>query len=1575
MNSLGRMIFLREMFIESMAKNKKYLLSNIKDALDRYFELKLKKDKYDILQSMIDSIELDTNSDDKNISSNEDVLKSSLADVNSDKGTVLKYADELKNSINKIKKEHKDEDKLKQRKLKKLFADQTKRLKLTPDETLEYEDLKYFFHDILEYDASKEDICNNDIYECLKNSLAKAKAFVAKEKNKYTTITSTIKELYDRSSASSDLTKTDKTVNYITKKILEVKDPSFSTSITIDDSTLKETLKMFVSRIPSEFSFTKFENDDIKNIHPANFALFTPEQFQQLTQEQFNNLEKTQLAKISEDAWKIMIDKIVSIKKTSDVNLDKYLLIDEVVFYENLAPDVLEQFFKKKPDLFFKNKQLLKKIGHEIKIQDNEILKDNAQRIYDFLVAEEQANLTVADIVYILKLNPIPDGMFSLFARPEYLSHSELKKIDFFKAGTTDLIASVNTINKFIDKQPSLNFFDVNQIRILLKNEIQFTINQLRGLDANKVKEIEWQDLFENVSDKYIENIFESLGPQMAFVKLNTQQPPNVSKGGADVQEDTKFRKLYKVIFGNPNILKYVKQKDAQYIAEDLYAHEQTFVETILARQTEYKSILDKEKFDTVIKIINGEEIDTQKKKIKAQLTKIIDFAKRTLEIVNSEIKKFNQQNKLKQEYESHLSKFEELKNLLNAEGGDSDELTHEELSLLQKIKGLKGLEDTKIPVITKLINLVGFKTKFDELFNELNNIFDELNNKNIEKKLKTIFELSIKCLHYLENIDKELFDKLINDNKSNIDILSKADITNKINELAELAEISDDDIKKIINASLNIKDSDIKEVTKYADKLFTLANQTENAFQDVVKSKRLEDINEYLKSLDNKFAEFISECIKKHREAKEAAAEQKRAAAKEKEKRLEEEKAAADAIAAKEAAEEEKKLAAAHFPAHTAVVPTQIDSDVKINPSSISEDSRNNSKQLVNKSISTEHDIPQQLSHGPLTDIFIRPIVEGIQETAGTIEKHEIPFIDNGVENIGKFITDSNREAVKAGVKFANTVTGVGENMTKHFENWVINPFLKQLPKGRSGGKKPAKSIEKKSSIPLMIQQGGGLDAQEEKPKLPETSLISTSQKDDFEQIKDKIDSWISLYDNILEIANKNLNTYKKLITDYSTNIESINSEVASLHEDFIIIKDVKKPMHDREGKIDTFNKTIDSLKKHITNILNLNKSSKDILKKIFEDDKDYKFNLKKINDIILSSLKDDKNIKKLLTDNEYAIYKNILLLKDTKYRELKQASTKIDELYANIKDDVVKSMNQSIDNIKRYMINILKRVSHRSSDDSHHEVNQSVLLDIDRYIHDLSSSSGKFSNSSIKVNMQNDIEAIKNGLEAFIKDINEKLKTLIVKIKHRNKSAISSVVDAEGSQTPSIYKTIWNQYVDNLNDPEIITEEAQDRLYTQYKSHHLDPAVELAITRDDKIIFIVITFILRQISLAITEAMIDNGWITNLFWALISYIGFYVGIVLIIILVVNLDEYKMRIVFNFFNMHINSTGISLHVIMLIGFIFLMNFLLYNMNKELVYDNKKSITEVEKMKLAYKLELMTIAVFIFVSVITYILL
>ena len=232
--------------------------------------------------------------------------------------------------------------------------------------------------------------------------------------------------------------------------------------------------------------------------------------------------------------------------------------------------------------------------------------------------------------------------------------------------------------------------------------------------------------------------------------------------------------------------------------------------------------------------------------------------------------------------------------------------------------------------------------------------------------------------------------------------------------------------------------------------------------------------------------------------------------------------------------------------------------------------------------------------------------------------------------------------------------------------------------------------------------------------------------------------------------------------------------------------------------------------------------------------------------------------------------------------------------------------------------------------------------------------------------------INEITNSKNEILRIFDKYLKLANRKIKPAMMRTIGFLGENDESNSrisDSKFNRIWDKYLDDVNNDEKLIEQSQDKFYSSIKSNNLDPSDVLKPSRDDKIFFVIITFIVRQICLAIIETCIDKGLINSLYFALIFYLVAYTIVIILIVLLVNIDDYKLRIIFNFFNMHINPMGILSHIFMMIGFTMIMYLLVYYMNKDIHKLDRKNLSELEKINIVYKLELMTISVFTFVCI------
>jgi hypothetical protein len=492
--------------------------------------------------------------------------------------------------------------------------------------------------------------------------------------------------------------------------------------------------------------------------------------------------------------------------------------------------------------------------------------------------------------------------------------------------------------------------------------------------------------------------------------------------------------------------------------------------------------------------------------------------------------------------------------------------------------------------------------------------------------------------------------------------------------------------------------------------------------------------------------------------------------------------------------------------------------------------------------------------------------------------------------------------------------------------------------------------------------------DSKEDKP-----NTLSNREAKNYDEIRDKLDKWIDFYkDAIKKVDNNNIN-WDQAQDEYKNLIK--------------IIKFQNKKNDNNTNKEDSIvEKNQNIIDKNYTKVTEITKISyKDNLRSTAIDSEDRLHNSKiegTINEYKGEINKHLNNIKASLDNfkdlNNYTVQKELYDKLKTQNNEIKDSVK--DKLSKYLSDTNIDELKEKIRECNNDIENILNNLNSSNKNFK--------LTDIDNYINDIKrkilDNLSSFSKSK-QEKLQENLDIIKDNQEKFkpkekeeiIENINtikkniEYIIEILTKVNDQvkklsrttiNKAADVNEIDNQLT-TDSLYGRIWKNYLNDIKDPDKILEETQDKLYQSYKSNNLDPNKALALSGDDRVIFIIIIFVIRQICLAIIEALIDNGNITTLYLALIAYVGFYALILFIIIIIVNLDDYKLRIVLNYFNMHINQFGLMLHVFTIIGIMAIIYTLINNINKDVdIY--KASITEIERMRLIYKLELITILVF-----------
>ena len=216
--------------------------------------------------------------------------------------------------------------------------------------------------------------------------------------------------------------------------------------------------------------------------------------------------------------------------------------------------------------------------------------------------------------------------------------------------------------------------------------------------------------------------------------------------------------------------------------------------------------------------------------------------------------------------------------------------------------------------------------------------------------------------------------------------------------------------------------------------------------------------------------------------------------------------------------------------------------------------------------------------------------------------------------------------------------------------------------------------------------------------------------------------------------------------------------------------------------------------------------------------------------------------------------------------------------------------------------------------------------------------------------------------------------------------------------NEKETLYEQIWNDYSDgvkayynNQKDKNPLTYINEgEKLKNKVILYDLDPEIVLKITFQDKVVFLALMFAIRTMIMVLFEFLIDYNIVKSLRYAILIYAAVYILILLLFTAFVNLDSYKLRIVFNYLNMHINTPGIILHIMLFIIFSLLVIIIIqtdnfvnnlgdildytyiynyiytFNFDKILSGEFENNLTKDEKIKLQYRLDIISMLIFIF---------
>ena len=374
------------------------------------------------------------------------------------------------------------------------------------------------------------------------------------------------------------------------------------------------------------------------------------------------------------------------------------------------------------------------------------------------------------------------------------------------------------------------------------------------------------------------------------------------------------------------------------------------------------------------------------------------------------------------------------------------------------------------------------------------------------------------------------------------------------------------------------------------------------------------------------------------------------------------------------------------------------------------------------------------------------------------------------------------------------------------------------------------------------------------------------------------------------------------------------------------------------------------------------------------------------------------------------------------TEYSEYTKSIIKIGKLKLLIDDNVEINNNNDIvsaynDQIALITKEIGAKDEQNKSLDEKKKINEGLMrgggdtyTDAKKYEEDKIDEEFKNKYETLKKEKKLLTEVLKDNLFMLIKKTGEEsdLNNLYDFIKYLKDSFggddddnnMDTVSSKKYNDKDTLFEKIWSEYNDGIKAYNINSKNKDyltymnegEKLKNKIILNDLDPEIVLKVNFQDKVVFVALMFAIRTIVMVIFEFLIEYNVIKSLRYSILIYTGLYILLLLLFTAFVNLDSYKLRIVFNYLNMHINTSNIILHIMLFTIFSFLViviiqtdNFInnvgdildftyIYNYIYTFNIDNllsgefENNLTKDEKIKLQYRLDIISMLIFIFTA-------
>lgn len=531
------------------------------------------------------------------------------------------------------------------------------------------------------------------------------------------------------------------------------------------------------------------------------------------------------------------------------------------------------------------------------------------------------------------------------------------------------------------------------------------------------------------------------------------------------------------------------------------------------------------------------------------------------------------------------------------------------------------------------------------------------------------------------------------------------------------------------------------------------------------------------------------------------------------------------------------------------------------------------------------------------------------------------------------------------------------------------IRSIIENVTKDDKKENKNDRQIKKTSTIEYLTKliDEGNIDS------------IFTSLKSEIDKLnRDYLDKKRGEDPNIIE---------KEKETNYSNKKSNIDKRLKTLKEARpIIIKSLKILYtiinNIQKSNFSEYEEYISSLlNKHKLSIFESDENNSEhvIIRKIDNEITELEQDIKKLQDMIQITKRDKNNEKERARYHSFNMPRYYGIQDDPEYHQTNKDPRKKNS-------DVAAKAFGGEQNINEYIYGLSRQDDLQTFKSQHVDLKELLLTNKNN------------SDLKQKFNFGNFMQELKNN-NKYLESYDERNNKNLNKTESNLSSLSSEKKDAD--YTENIYETIWMDYNNKLgyynkSRYALSNIESNEDLHNKVIVNNLDPELVLKINFQDKAIFLLLAFIIRTISVVILEFLIEHNIIKTLQGSIVFYGFTYLFILFLVVFLVNYDSYKLRILLNYLNIHINASNLILQNILFIIFITLIFILvksddilkyfgsvfdytniygsIYDYRSSFEEDSGFNLSHSEKLKLLYRTDILSMIIFIFTGFIVLIL-